>query len=88
VRARSDLNASFHQLRKSQRWNSRTFGIRPVSKGGSGAVDDFTRLLTDSAFRAVLQTAIGDPAAFVAVDAMHQGPQGDGPVIAIVDLLI
>jgi ring-opening amidohydrolase-like protein len=30
--------------------------------------------------------AIGDPAVFVSVDAMHQGPQGGGPVIAIVDL--
>jgi barbiturase len=29
--------------------------------------------------------AIGDPAVFVSVDAMHQGPQGGGPVIAIVD---
>jgi cyanuric acid amidohydrolase len=30
--------------------------------------------------------AIGDPAVFVSVDAMHQGPQGGGPVIAIVDM--
>src|ERR1700692_3989931 len=30
-------------------------------------------------------TAIGDAAVFVSVDAMHQGPQGGGPVIAIVD---
>ncbi len=29
---------------------------------------------------------IGDPAVCVSVDAMHQGPQGGGPVIAIVDL--
>lgn len=29
--------------------------------------------------------AIGDPAVFVSVDAMHQGPQGGGPAIAIVD---
>jgi ring-opening amidohydrolase-like protein len=29
--------------------------------------------------------AIGDPAVFVSVDAMHQGPQGGGPVIAIID---
>ncbi len=29
--------------------------------------------------------AIGDPAVFVSVDAMHQGPQGGGPCIAIVD---
>src|SRR5262245_22599698 len=27
----------------------------------------------------------GDPAVFVSVDAMHQGPQGGGPVIAIID---
>lgn len=30
--------------------------------------------------------AIGDPAVFVSVDAMHQGPQGGGPVIAIVEM--
>jgi len=30
--------------------------------------------------------SIGDPAVFVSVDAMHQGPQGGGPVIAIVDV--
>ena len=29
--------------------------------------------------------AIGDPAVFVSVDAMHQGPQGGGPVIAVID---
>jgi ring-opening amidohydrolase-like protein len=29
--------------------------------------------------------AIGDPAVFVSVDAMHQGPHGGGPVIAIID---
>jgi cyanuric acid amidohydrolase len=34
----------------------------------------------------VAATALGDPAVFVSVDAMHQGPQGGGPVIAIVDL--
>jgi barbiturase len=33
----------------------------------------------------VAATAIGDPAVFVSVDAMHQGPHGGGPVIAIVD---
>ncbi len=32
----------------------------------------------------VAAAAIGDPAVFVSVDAMHQGPQGGGPVIAIV----
>src|ERR1700724_2650945 len=31
-------------------------------------------------------TAIGDAAVFVSVDAMHQGPQGGGPVIAIADV--
>jgi cyanuric acid amidohydrolase len=35
---------------------------------------------------AVAATVLGDPAVFVSVDAMHQGPQGGGPVIAIVDL--
>ena len=34
----------------------------------------------------VAATAIGDPAVFVSVDAMHQGPSGGGPVIAIVDM--
>src|ERR1700736_4154647 len=31
----------------------------------------------------VAAMAIGDPAVFVSVDAMHQGPHGGGPVIAI-----
>ena len=35
---------------------------------------------------AVAAAAIGDPAVFVSVDAMHQGPQGGGPVVAIVDV--
>lgn len=39
-----------------------------------------------AAVGAVAATALGDPAVFVSVDAMHQGPQGGGPVIAIVDL--
>ncbi len=34
----------------------------------------------------VAAAAIGDPAVFVSVDAMHQGPHGGGPVIAIVGL--
>jgi cyanuric acid amidohydrolase len=34
----------------------------------------------------VAAAAIGDPAVFVSVDAMHQGPPGGGPAIAIVDL--
>jgi barbiturase len=34
----------------------------------------------------VAAAAIGEPAVFVSVDAMHQGPQGGGPVIAIVDV--
>src|SRR5216683_1757322 len=34
----------------------------------------------------VAAAAIGDSAVFVSVDAMHQGPHGGGPVIAIVDL--
>jgi cyanuric acid amidohydrolase len=38
-----------------------------------------------AAVGAVAALAIGDPAVFVSVDAMHQGPQGGGPVIAIVD---
>ena len=33
----------------------------------------------------VAAVAIGDPAVFVSVDAMHQGPQGGGPVIAIIE---
>ena len=39
-----------------------------------------------AAVGAVAATAIGDPAVFVSVDAMHQGPHGGGPVIAIVDV--
>src|SRR6266852_3530799 len=39
-----------------------------------------------AAVGAVAAAAIGDPAVFVSVDAMHQGPHGGGPVIAIVDL--
>jgi cyanuric acid amidohydrolase len=34
----------------------------------------------------VAAAAIGDPAVFVSVDAMHQGPQGGGPVIAVVNV--
>jgi ring-opening amidohydrolase-like protein len=34
----------------------------------------------------VAAAAIGDPAVFVSVDAMHQGPQGGGPVVAVVDV--
>ena len=34
----------------------------------------------------VAAAAIGDPAVFVSVDAMHQGPHGGGPVIAIVEM--
>jgi len=33
----------------------------------------------------VAAVAIGDPAVFVSVDAMHQGPKGGGPVIAIIE---
>lgn len=39
-----------------------------------------------AAVGAVAATAIGDPCVFVSVDAMHQGPHGGGPVIAIVDV--
>ena len=31
------------------------------------------------------RSGIGDPAVFVSVDAMHQGPHGGGPVVAIID---
>ena len=34
----------------------------------------------------IAAAAIGDPAVFVSVDAMHQGPKGGGPVIAIIDM--
>ena len=34
----------------------------------------------------VVAAAVGDPAVFVSVGAMHQGPHGGGPVIAIVDV--
>jgi barbiturase len=39
-----------------------------------------------AAVGAVAAAAIGDPAVFVSVDAMHQGPHGGGPVAAIVDV--
>jgi cyanuric acid amidohydrolase len=39
-----------------------------------------------AAVGAVVAAAIGDPAVFVSVDAMHQGPHGGGPVVAIVDV--
>jgi ring-opening amidohydrolase-like protein len=39
-----------------------------------------------AAVGAIAALAIGDPAVFVSVDAMHQGPHGGGPVAAIVDL--
>jgi ring-opening amidohydrolase-like protein len=38
-----------------------------------------------AAVGAVAAAAIGDPAVFVSVDAMHQGPHGGGPVIAIIE---
>lgn len=34
----------------------------------------------------IAAAAIGDPAVFVSVDAMHQGPPGGGPSIAIVEI--
>jgi cyanuric acid amidohydrolase len=33
----------------------------------------------------VVSAAVGDPAVFVSVGALHQGPSGGGPMIAIVD---
>ena len=39
-----------------------------------------------AAVGAVVAAAIGYPAVFVSVGAMHQGPHGGGPVIAIVDV--
>lgn len=39
-----------------------------------------------AAVGAIAALALGDPAVFVSVDAMHQGPHGGGPVIAIVDV--
>jgi cyanuric acid amidohydrolase len=34
----------------------------------------------------VAASVTGDPAVFVSVAAVHQGPSGGGPVAAIVDL--
>jgi cyanuric acid amidohydrolase len=34
----------------------------------------------------VVASALGEPAVFVSVAALHQGPAGGGPVAAIVDL--
>ncbi|MGH9026073.1 MAG: ring-opening amidohydrolase, partial [Acidimicrobiia bacterium] len=39
-----------------------------------------------AAVGAVVAAAIGDPAVFVSVGAMHQGPHGGGPVVAIADV--
>jgi cyanuric acid amidohydrolase len=39
-----------------------------------------------AAVGAVIAAAVGDPAVFVSVGAMHQGPSGGGPVAAIVRL--
>ena len=39
-----------------------------------------------AAVGAVIAAAVGDPAVFVSVAAMHQGPAGGGPVAAIVKL--
>jgi cyanuric acid amidohydrolase len=39
-----------------------------------------------AAVGAVVAAAVGDPAVFVSVGALHQGPHGGGPVIAIVDV--
>ncbi len=39
-----------------------------------------------AAVGAVIAAAVGDPAVFVSVGAMHQGPPGGGPVAAIVRL--
>jgi cyanuric acid amidohydrolase len=39
-----------------------------------------------AAVGAIAALALGDPAVFVSVDAMHQGPHGGGPVIGIVDV--
>lgn len=39
-----------------------------------------------AAVGAVVAAALGDPAVFVSVGAMHQGPPGGGPIAAIVDL--
>ena len=39
-----------------------------------------------AAVGAVVAAAVGDPAVFVSVAALHQGPSGGGPVAAIVDL--
>ena len=39
-----------------------------------------------AAVGAVLAAAVGDPAVFVSVAAMHPGPPGGGPIAAIVRL--
>ncbi|HLQ61861.1 MAG TPA: ring-opening amidohydrolase, partial [Candidatus Acidoferrales bacterium] len=39
-----------------------------------------------AAVGAVVAAAVGDPAVFVSVAAMHQGPPGGGPVAAIIRL--
>src|SRR5919198_2098234 len=49
-------------------------------------VDGLYDAIRNAGVGGVAAAAIGDPAVFVSVDAMHQGPQGGGPVIAIVDV--
>lgn len=39
-----------------------------------------------AAVSGAVTAAIGDPAVFISVDAMHAGPHGSGPVAAIVDV--
>ena len=49
-------------------------------------LDDLTHRTGRSVVGGVTASVTGDPAVFVSVSAAHQGPEGGGPVAAIVDL--
>ena len=79
-----DLNGTRRQLLHEMRGRPRGTlrGRRQIMLDDS---DVHHHRHSKAAVGGVAAAAIGDPAVFVSVDAMHQGPQGGGPVIAIVD---
>ena len=59
-------------------------GVRLVG-GCCGTTPDHIRQIK-AAVGGVTASVTGDPAVFVSVSAAHQGPEGGGPVAAIVDM--